>query len=166
MYYINHPITNDLFWPSLVQKRPEALWAFSASVDSFLPLMSNPLAFDFLLPLMYLPNDFLLLAMLLPVKFYLLYWLFRVCLRLLLLGGTSAHTPWKPGLLSLCFLFMSSRFSPIGCFLPFLDFFWDGIIWDRSSRNSQLPQRGEGLSMAWGWQGEMERGRGLWEWRS
>lgn len=87
------------------KKRHEALWAFAASVNSFLSLMSNALAFDFLLPLMYLPNDFLLLAMLLLVKFYLLYWLFCVCPRVFLLGGTSALTPWKPDLLSLCFLF-------------------------------------------------------------
>lgn len=85
MYYVNHLIRSDLFQPSLMQKTPEPLWAFSASVNGFLFLMSNPLAFDFLLPLMYLLNDFLLLAMLLLVKSYLLCWLFCVCPRLLLL---------------------------------------------------------------------------------
>lgn len=105
MYYVNQLITSDLFWPRLVQKRPEALWAFSASVNIFPSLMSNPLAFDFLLPLMHLPNDFLLLAMLLLAKFYLLYWLFCVCSHLVLLDDASVLTLWKPDLLSLCFLF-------------------------------------------------------------
>lgn len=174
MCYFNHLITSDLFQPRLVQKRPEALWAFSASVNIFPSLMSNPLAFDLLLPLMYLPNDFLLLAMLLLAKFYLLYWLLCVCSHPLLPDDASVLTLWKPDLLSLCFLFfLSSQFSWIGCFLPFLDFLCNGITWNRSSSNSQLPttnslfpQSQKGLSMAWSCHGERERRRGVWEWSS
>jgi len=101
--------------------------------------MSNPLTFDFLFPPMHLPNDFLFLAMLLLVKFYLLYWLFCVCPRLLSQGCTSAHTPWKPSLLSPCFLSVSSQFSLIGCFPLFLDFLCDGIVWDPSGPSGLEP---------------------------
>lgn len=174
MYYVNQLITSDLFRPRLVQKRPEALWAFSTSVNIFPSLMSNPLAFDFLLLLMHLPNDFLLLAMLLLAKFYLLYWLFLCLFPSSLTGWCFCTYPvetWPT--FSVLPLFLNSQFSWIGCFLPFLYFLCNGITWNRSSSNSQLSttnslflQSQKGLSMAWSWHREMERRRGLWEWRS
>lgn len=74
-------------------------------------------------------------------------------------------------LLSLWFFLLSSQFSPIGCFLPFLDSFSNGIFWDRFSRNSQLSLavfsgKGEKASAWPKVAGGMERGRRVWERRS
>lgn len=138
MYYVNYLIISDLFQPSQMQKKPEPLWDFTASVNGFLSLMSNPLAFDFLLPLTYLLNDFLLLEMLLLVKSYLLYCFLCLSLSALARWYFCTH-PMETWSIFSVLPFVSLWFCLISCFLVFLDFLAEGIVWERSSRNSQLP---------------------------
>lgn len=119
-----------------------------ASVNSFFYLMSNPLAFDFLLPLM--TWDALASVALFVVLAFLC-----VCPYPFLPRSISALIPWKD-LLSLCLFFYDLVMSPIACFLTYLKVFCNviicGLLQTPSFHSVSFPTKGKrphhGLGLA------------------